>query len=809
MLSDLRFALRQLAKAPGFTATVVLTLALGISACVTIFALIDSVLLRRYAAYSERSVAIYHTRPPDTTPRGVERRAVSAFSSELKSLELLNARWGGSMPLTGEGEPVSISFCWVTQHYFAFHGHRLVIGRGFSPEEYASDQAIKALSEFSRSTEHAGVAILAHGLWQRVFGGRADIVGQTVQLGGASYTVIGIATEGFDSADTGAEVFFPGNPDGRDTGAGALTVTGQLKPGITLSQAQAELDVVGARLAEEYPQTRGFAAFVAPLRNFMTRGSRPMLLTLFGAVLCVLLIVCANIASLLLVRATLRQREFSVRLALGASRSRIVRQLLSESILLALAGGIAGTFFALWTGEALRAYGPIPRIGMPGFEMDGRLVAFAIGLSTVTVLLFGLVPAWLSSKVDLNEALKHGTRGSTESTARSRLRQLFVILQVAVATILLVTAGLLIRSFIQLARVELGLVPENAFMMSMPIATGKYPGEQRIAFVDRVLTKIRSLPGVDDVAATWFIPFSSGANALEFQIDGRPVAAPGNEPTVLVSTASPGIFGVLGIQLLRGRNFTEHDDSRAPLVVVINQTFAKQHFPGENPVGRRVRVGASVESCEIIGVVADTTQVNPEQPVVAQLYRPLAQRSRGAPTCTLFVRSARDIADLGRAVKAEVQAVDPNQPLGPITPVQEILDRRVRDRRFLLHLLSVFSFLALAISAVGIYGLISYSVSQRTTEIGIRMALGAQSTDVARLILKQGTRLIGIGLLVGLVGALVVGRIIQARLFQVSTWDPTTLVLTGVIIAVVGLAACLIPTRRATKVDPLVALRAD
>jgi putative ABC transport system permease protein len=708
------------------------------------------------------------------------------------------------MALTGEGGPAIVSFGVVTQHYFAFHGNRFVLGRGFSAEEFASEQARNLIAA------QGGVVILAHGLWQRAFGGRDDMIGRTVQVGPASYTVVGVATDGFVAANESTEVYFPANPDSpRALGLLPLMVTGRLKSDTSLSQAQAELDVVSARLAEQDPETRGFAAFVAPMRDYLTRESRPMLLTLFGAVLCVLLIVCANIASLLLVRATLRQREISVRVALGASRSRIVRQLLTESILLALAGGAAGAFIAQWTGAALRAYPRIPALATASVEMDGRLIAFALGLSTLTALLFGLAPAWLASKVDLNEALKQGTRGSTEGAARSRLRQLFVILQVAVATILLVTAGLLIRSFIQIARVDLGLVPENAFMIPMPVVGGNYSGEQQqMAFLDTVLTKIRSLPGVDAAGVTLLTPFSSDTQPSGFQIDGRPGAAPGHEPTARVSEVSPGYFGAAGIQLLRGRNFGDYDHRGAPRVAIINHAFGKQHFPGENPIGRRVSVKKGrQDTYEIIGVVADTTQASPEQPVTAQLYLALAQQWR--TNLTLFVRSARDATYLYRAVKEQIKAVDPNQPVGPITSLQEHLDLRVRERRFQLHLLSVFSFLALAISAVGIFGVISYSVSQRTTEIGIRMALGAQSTDVARLILKQGTRLIGIGLLVGLGGALVVGRIIQARLFQVSTWDPITLVLTGVIIAAVGLAACLIPTRRATKVDPIVALRAE
>jgi putative ABC transport system permease protein len=745
------------------------------------------------------------------------RRAWPAFS-ELKSFELLNARWGASVALTGEGGPLNVSIRYVTQHAFAFHGNRIVIGRGFSPEEYASEQALRILEV----PAEGGVAILAQGLWQRAFGGRGDIVGRTVQLSGASFTVVGVATDGFGSANDSAEVYFPGNPDGqRASFAPTLPVTGRLKPGITLAQAQAELDVVGAGLAEQYPETRGFSTFVAPMRDFMTQDSRPMLLTLLGAVLCVLLIACANIASLLLLRATLRQREISVRVALGASRTRIVCQLLAESILLALAGGVAGIFVAQWTVDALRAYGPLPGIGTAGIEMDGRLIAFAIGLSALTALLFGLAPAWLASNVDLNEALKQGTRGSTESAARSRLRQLFVILQVAAATILLVTAGLLIRSFIQIARVDSGLLPENTFMIPTTVQSEKFPSpEHHTAFLNAMLTKIRSLPGVDAAAVTYDTPFSQAVRAednrpalrtWEFQIDGRQGEAPGHKPTAGVLPVSPGYFGVVGIQLLRGRDLVDHDDLRAPKVAIINHAFARQHFPAENPVGRRVLIinlpaGSTREWHEIVGVVADATQASPEQPITAQVYVAHAQVPFKRSMLTLFVRSERNVADLGRAIKAEV---GPNQPIGAITPLQEHLDLRVRDRRFQLHLLSVFSFLALAISAVGIYGVISYSVSQRTTEIGIRMALGAQSTDVARLILKQGARLIGIGLIVGLGGAIVVGRIIQARLFQVSAWDPITLVLTGVIIAVVGLAACLIPMRRATKVDPIVALRAE
>ena len=360
------------------------------------------------------------------------------------------------------------------------------------------------------------------------------------------------------------------------------------------------------------------------------------------------------------------------------------------------------------------------------------------------------------------------------------------------------------------------MVPQNAFTTGLPpLANDRYTtDEQRMAFVDAVLAKIGSLPGVDAAGVTQFIPFAMGSiNTVEFQIDGRPVDAPGTEPRARVSLVSHGYFGAAGIQLLRGRVFSDRDDLRTPRVAVINQTLARQHFPNENPVGRRLFVrnlGRPSEWCEIIGVVADTTQATPEQPIGAQVYRAFAQQPPPPHSgFHIIVRAARDIAELGRAVKAQVHAVDPSQPIGAIMPLQEHLDLRVRYRRFQLHLLSVFSFLALAITTVGIYGLISYSVSQRTTEIGIRMALGAQSADVARLILKQGTRLVGVGLLVGIGGSLVVGRIIQARLFEVSAWDPMTLVLTGGAIAGVGLAACLIPTRRATKVDPIVALRAE
>ncbi|MBI4624109.1 MAG: ABC transporter permease [Verrucomicrobia bacterium] len=800
-MQDLRYALRQMVRAPGFTAVTVVTLALGIGACITMFSLINSVLLTTYGAEPERRVVIYGKHVSASSNLGVSFGDWLDLQSELKAYEVLVAAYQGfpELTLTSEGDPINVKARPVSNDFFPFYQAKFALGRNFSTDEHIAG--------------NHRVVILGHGFWQRVFGGVPDIVGRTLQFGGEPWTVIGVAPEDFYRSRNDAEAFVPyvNTPRTRVRSV-PLEVCGLLKPGVTLAQAQAELDALSARLAEQYPETNlGRRYFVAPEQQYFTRNWRAMLWTLLGAVGCVLLIACANVASLLLVRAANRQRELSVRAALGASRPRLLGQLITESLLLAVLGGAAGTLIAVWTREALRAHPLIASMDIAAITMDGRMVAFVIGLSVLTALGFGLAPAWLASRVNLNEALKQGPRGNSESPAAGRLRRILVVLEVACAVVLLSGAGLLLRSFIRLAYVDLGLVPEHAVQYSLALPTAKYPTpERQVAFVDAVLSRLETTPGIEVAGVTRNVPFASTARStMEFRIEGRPEVDRTLWPRTRWSMVSPGYFPSTGIRLLRGRLFNAQDNAQAPLVALINETFARQHFPGENPIGRRIQVESATSSGwrEIVGVVADATQGNPAEPIAAHTYHAFAQSP--SARFNLIVRTHGEYSGAHSSVAAQIHEVDPTLAVGGGRPIREILDERVHQQRFELHLLIAFSLLALTIAAVGIYGVIAYSVSQRTTEIGIRMALGAVPRDVIRLVLGQGARLVGSGLLLGLLGALAAGRLIESRMFQTSAHDPLTLGLTILFFAAVAALACWIPARRATKVDPVVALRAE
>ncbi|MBI2948772.1 MAG: ABC transporter permease [Verrucomicrobia bacterium] len=796
-MNDLKFAFRQLLKNPGFTALVVVTLALGIGACVTMFSLINSVLLTTYNADPERRVMIWRAHVSRSVQPAVSAGDWLDFQTELKSFELLVANFNRPLTLTGVGEPLNVKAKAVSNSFFPFYRTKFALGRNFSADEHVAG--------------NHRVIILGHGFWQRVFGGAKDILGRSVLLDGESWSVIGVAPEDFYRSRNDADAFVPYDssvPPARR--AGSVAVRGLLKHGVTLAQAQAELDVLTARLAEQYPEAnQGFIHTVAPEHRYLTRHWRAMLWTLLGAVGCVLLIACANVASLLLVRAASRQREMSVRAALGAGRPRLLRQLLTESMLLALLGGGAGMLMANGARESLRLYPLIGGMDNAAIGMDGRVLAFALLLSGLGVLVFGLAPAWLGSRVNVNEALKQGTRGNSESRAGGRLRRMLVVFEVACAVVLLAGAGLLLRSFIRLAHVDPGLVPGDAVQFSLVLSPAKYPTpEQRLAFVDAVLSRIEALPGVEAAGVTTYLTFEAAARGTtDFNVEGRHEPDRAAWPVTRMSQVTPGYFPATGIRLLRGRLFNTHDDAHAPRVVLINETFALQHFPGENPVGRRIQVGISSQWWEIIGVVADATQASPAEPITAQGYRAFAQIQGAGATLSLIVRTRPEFGVTYPSLRAQIHAVDPALAVGGGRPLREIIDSRVSQQRFEMHLLTVFSLLALTIAAVGLYGVIAYSVCQRTTEIGIRMALGAVPRDVMRLVLGQGTGLVGCGLVLGLLGALAAGRLIEARMFQTSARDPLTLALITLFFAAVAALACWIPARRATRVDPMEALR--
>ncbi|PZR72688.1 MAG: ABC transporter permease [Chthoniobacterales bacterium] len=800
MLNDIRYAFRQLIKSPGFTAVTVLTLALGIGACTAIFSVVNVVLLRPLD-YPEpgRIVVIRETNFPEFPEFSVSPPNYLDWEKQTKSYEKLAAYSGSRINLTGDGEPQQLVGIKATAQYFDVYGIKPALGRTFLPEEDAPGK------------NH--VAVLSYPFWQRVFGGAADVIGRPIQLNGEPYTVVGVAPLGFGVAsrvDAWMPMAFEPKEVSNDARGGHyLNVVGRLKPGVTVAQAEAELKVLAAQLAQQYPDSnKGWGIFMMPLQDFSVRDVRTVLYTLLGAVGCVLLIACANIANLLLARATARHREISIRAALGASRARLIRQLLTESVMLALCGGLAGVLFARWGLDALLALAPpnLPRVS--DIHLDAGVLIFSLGLSVITGLVFGIAPAWLAARADVNEALKQGSRGSTEGGARGRLRSALVILEVTFALMLLGGAGLLARSFMQLAHVDPGFTPENATVLRLSLPQKKYAlPEQQTAFADTLLERVKTLPGVQAVGLTHSMPLV-GDYVLGFNIEGRAAVAPSDLPSTNYYAVTPDYFRAMGIRLVRGRVFTARDDAKAPRVAVINEMMARQHFPNEDPIGKRINITNGPDTWrEIIGIVGDIKQYGVDKATSSQSYEPFAQVPFGS--LNVVIRTGGSPAALLGAIRPAVYAVDKDQPIGAIRPLEEIMADSIARQRFAMTLLTVFSLVALVIAAVGIYGVMAYSVVQRTGEFGIRMALGAQQRDVLRLVLAQGGKLVGIGLVIGLAATLAASRAMGSMLFNTSAQDPLTLGTITLVLAVVALIACLLPASRATKVNPIEALRAE
>jgi putative ABC transport system permease protein len=802
MLNDLRYALRQLIKAPSFTIVAILTLALGIGACTAIFSVVNTVLLSALYPDPDRIVAIRETNLPQFPEFSASPPNFIDWQKQAKSYEYLAAYGGASLNLTGEGEPQRLVGVKATAHYFDVFGVKPILGRILLPEEDAIGK------------NH--VVVLSYGFWQRVFGGARDVVGRSVQLNGEPYQIVGVAPYlGFASkVDVWTPMAFKPEETANDARGGHyLSVAGRLKPGVTFEQAKAELQVIAAQLAVQYPDPqKGWGIFMMPMQDYSVREVKPVLYTLLGAVLCVLLIACANLANLLLARATARHREISIRAALGAGRGRLVRQLLTESVLLAICGGAAGVVLAKWGLDALLVLAPtnLPRSGE--IHLNAGVLLFSLGLSIVTGLLFGIAPAWLAARADVNEALKQGTRGSTEGGARGRLRSALVVIEVTLALVLLGGAGLLARSFMQLAHVDPGFIPENATLLRLSLPQKKYAlPEQQNAFANSFLDHLKDLPGVQAVGITHSMPLV-GDYVLAFDIEGRPPVQPADMPSTNYYSVTPGYFRAMGIRLIRGRVFTPQDDAKAPRVAIINETMARQFFPNEDPIGKRIYISNDAPGSprvyrEIVGIVADIKQYGVDKATSAQSYEPFAQ----APFSSLnvVIRTKGPPAALLGALRPAVYAVDKDQPVGTIRPLEDIVADSISRQRFAMTLLTVFSGVALVIAAVGIYGVMAYNVVQRTGEFGIRMALGAQQRDVLRLVLTQGGKLIGIGLAVGLLATLGASRAMGSMLFNTSAYDPLTLTSITLLLGAVALIACFFPANRATKVNPIEALRTE
>jgi putative ABC transport system permease protein len=588
-----------------------------------------------------------------------------------------------------------------------------------------------------------------------------------------------------------------------------INVVGRLKPGVTFASAKAELQVIAAQLAVQYPDPqKGWGIFMMPMQDYLVRDERPVLYTLLGAVGCVLLIACANLANLLLARATARHREISIRAALGAGRARLVRQLLTESVVLAICGGAAGLILAKWGLDALLALAPSNLSRTGDIRLDGGVLLFSLGLSILTGLLFGIAPAWLAARADVNEALKQGTRGSTEGGARGRLRGALVVIEVTFALVLLGGAGLLARSFIQLAHVDPGFIPEHATLMRLSLPQRKYAKpEQQTAFADALLERLKNLPGVQAVGLTHAMPLV-GDYVLGFNIEGRPAVDPSDLPSLNYYAVTPDYFRAMGIRLVRGRLFTPQDDAKAPRVCIINETLARQFFPNDNPIGKRMNITNGPDTWrEIVGIVGDIKQYGVDKATSSQGYEPFAQVPFSS--MNVVIRTTGSPAAVLGALRPAVYAVDKDQPVGAIRPVEEIMVDSISRQRFAMTLLTVFSGVALVIAAVGIYGVMAYNVVQRTGEFGIRMALGAQQRDVLRLVLTQGGKLIGLGLAIGLVATLAASYAMRSILFNTSAYDPVTLSSITLLLGAVALVACFFPANRATKVNPIEALRTE
>jgi putative ABC transport system permease protein len=785
-------------KSRAFTIVAVLALALGIGANSAIFSVVNSVLLRplpfdepdRLLAVWETNVKRGQSATPASAPNFVD------WQNQNTVFEHIAAFDDSSFILTGGAEPERIPGARVSASLFPLLRVNPILGRGFTPED--------------DRTGADPVVIVSYNFWKQRLGSDTNIEGKTLVLEGKIHSVVGVMPQGFQFYNLESELWTPFvfTPDDLSSrGAHYIRVVARLNPGVTREQAQSEMGNIANRLAEQYPDTNGGRGInLLSLHEQLIGDIRPALLVLLGAVGFVLLIACANVANLLLARAASRHKEVALRMALGASRSRLVRQLLTESVLLALIGGSVGLLLALWGVDLLTALAPDSLRSVKGVGMDSRVLFFTLALSLLTGVLFGLAPALQTSKPDLNESLKEGGRTSADSR-HNHFRTLLVVSEVSLSLVLLIGAGLMLMSFSRLLQVSPGFNPDNVLTagLSLPDTKYKEPG-QWSAFYRQVLDKVNALPGIQSAGAITNLPFGDGSMSLTFRRADGPPMLPSEQPATIFHANSPGYFQTMGIPLLKGRDFTEQDAEKAPPVLIINETMARLHFAGEDPVGKTMIIGyGEPVPRQIIGVVGDVKHAGLAKDLRAEAYGPYAQTP--LPFTTLVVRSTSDTASLLAAIRREVQAVDKDQPLANVKTMRERISNSIAQPRFYTLLLSVFATVALMLAAVGIYGVLSYSVTQRTREIGIRMALGADRSDIVKLVVRQGMTPAVIGVVIGLGAAFALTRLMASLLFAVSATDPLTFAAISLLLAAVALVACYIPARRATKVDPMVALR--
>jgi putative ABC transport system permease protein len=809
LLRDLRYGMRGLLKRPGFTVIVVLTLALGIGANTAIFSVVNAVLLRPLPfTDSSRLVALGQTYPSD-------RAGLTQFSfrnfvdlrDRSKSFERIGAYYNTNLTITGQGAATRLRAAVVTADLFPLLGATPALGRVFLPAE---DQ------------KGGGTpVVLSYESWQRYLGGDPAAIGRSITLDNKTFTIIGVMPAKFDFPirPQPTEVWISTALDYESTNEGSIMVArgyrgwrviGRLRSEATLAQAQAELDVIGANLAAQFPgENENMGLRAVSLLESLVGNLRTTLLLILGAVGVVLLIACANVANLLLERAVTRQREITVRLALGASRWRITRQHLTESLMLSFAGSVVGVLFAIWGTDLIVSLSPEGIARIAETRLDLNVLAFTAAISVLTGILFGLAPALAVSSTRLAEALKEGGRSAAGGLRTNRTRGFVVVAEIAMAVVLLVAAGLLIQSLVRLQQVPLGFEPRNVLTMSVAISSDGSDGPARIAdFYRQVTERVKTVPGVIDASVVSQLPLSGSGAITGLQIEGRSEDR-SDDGMGLLHSVGPDYFRLMGIPVLKGREITVRDDAKSTPVLIINETLARRFFPGEDPLGKRIMPSFSMNGPhvmrEIVGVVGDVKHKGPQAEAVPEFY--FAQSQMPMPGLTLVLRTTGDPRSIVGAVRSEIQSIDKNAPVYLVRTAEEYFARSVQYPRFNMLLLSAFAGVALILTIIGLYGVISCSVSQATHEIGIHVALGAQTSDVLKMVIGQGMVLTLTGVAIGLAAAFGLTRLMSGLLFGIRANDPVTFVEVSLLIVVVAIAACLIPARRAAKVDPLVALR--
>jgi putative ABC transport system permease protein len=813
LIKDIRYGVRGLLKRPGFTAVAIVTLALGIGANTAIFSVVNAVVLRPLPyAEPERLMTLWETMP------GSDQRSVAPgnfvdWRTQNKTFQGLAATFYANFNLTSDGEPDRIDGATITSNFMSVLGASAQLGRTFQSED----------------DEHQdrSLVLISDGLWRRRFGADQNVVGRTITIDETSHTIVGVMGRGFQfpersdlwvlgrnrgAVPTSLISQAPKNDWVHERDAHFIRVIGRLKPGVTLSQAQSDIAGIANRLEQEFPQTNGgLGSSIVPLHTQVVGEVRGVLFILLGAVGFVLLIACTNVANLMLARATQRDREIAIRTAVGASRLRLVRQLLTESLLLSLVGGLAGLLVSLWAvGLFIKlSPGDIPRLNEA--SVDLRLLGFTLLVSLLTGVGFGLLPAFQATRTNLNTALKEGGTKSSEGRQRRGARNILVVTEIALAQVLLVGAALLAISYVRVTQINPGFNPDRVLTAKIAPSAKKYPDSRsRSAFYATVLEHLQTLPGVESAGMVMSLPLTGSSMNRGFRVEGRPSPKSDENVTMDFQIVSPGYFSTLEIPVKQGRGLTDTDTGTSERVIVINSAMARQYWPNEDPVGKRLAIGESAKDTSwrtIVGVVADNRHASLSEMPVPTAFISYRQDLESWPRMGFVIKAKTDAASLTSAVRKELAAIDRSQPVYAVEPMEKLLQTSVAQRRFVMLLLGSLSAIALALAMVGVYGVISFSVSERTQEIGIRMALGARAADVLRMVLGQAMRVTLVGIVIGLGAAFALTRLLSSLLFEVSPTDLRTFSIVAALLGAVALFACYIPARRATKVDPLVALR--